>query len=187
MADLLNNLKFRNRIIVAWHLNSTGLRFTLRQAQADRNDAFRMEDKTQKINRAFLLFWSDNSLISIDNCQQVTYKDLKINLLKIEKNEKTGRTDQNAENAVFVILSVQNVQKPPSLKLWRSKKEGFGRAIEVRRFARTDCFASHLRYRSGSWFAVTVIDENIYQHFALHHTTVKSILYLWRLIKFSIA
>ena len=45
--------------------------------------------KMQKINRPLKPFWPVNSLLSPDTCQRVTCKHLKINTLKIEKNEKT--------------------------------------------------------------------------------------------------
>jgi len=67
--------------------------------------------KMKKINRPFFLFWPVLFLLIPDNCQRVTDKSFKINVLKIQKNEKTKRTDQNAGNAFFGNLTVQNGQK----------------------------------------------------------------------------
>jgi hypothetical protein len=71
----------------------------------------------KKINRSFLLFWIDLSLISIDICQQVTCNKFKINVLKNEKNEKAGRTVQFAGNGVFDELSIGNNEKRHFLKV----------------------------------------------------------------------
>jgi len=65
----------------------------------------------KKINRPFLLFWSDISLITPDNCQRVTRNIFKINMLQIAKNENTERTGQNDEKGIFGNLSGENDQK----------------------------------------------------------------------------
>jgi len=49
------------------------------------NDAFRMNDKLQKINRPLKAFWPDIFLIIPDTCQRVTCNIFKINKIKMKK------------------------------------------------------------------------------------------------------
>ena len=61
----------------------------------------RRNDKMKKINHLLNPFPIDLLLLSIDICQRVTCKILKINMLKIEKNEKTCLSIQNSQKWRF--------------------------------------------------------------------------------------